>query len=146
MVIKNVVFQGNLKNNCLKISVDERFCLLRSGTWRFRLDSLFVSIKSEIKTFISVGCSLVRSPQEVNQKTVTGYMPLLVSVLAKTAGVSVFPCMGTLLAPGSQCSWSEFNIGAQEFELDFKAISANNQPLQFDFFVTGLIQFENLDP
>lgn len=143
MVIKSIAFQGTLDHNYLRISVNEHYLPISCGHWRFRIDSLYVTVKSETVSIFSVGCSLLKSPQIVNQRTVTAYAPLLVGGITKTAAGSKFPTITLLLGPG-QSYWSEFNAGSTSFELSFTPISETGVLKYFDFFIAGIMVFECL--
>ena len=138
MVIQNVAFHGKLDNNSLRINVDESYCPIRFGHWRFRLDSLAITVKSETKAHFAVGCSLLKSQQQLNGKIVTANTPLCVCSISRT---TAFPVIAQLLGPG-QSAWNEFNDGSPKFELNFTPISEAGTPKVFDLFVCGVILYE----
>jgi hypothetical protein len=149
MVIKNVCFSGQLKQNCLRVKVDEDYCTLRAGHWRFRLESLAVTIlpppplpavqPPPLNVHFTIGCSLLTSPQELNGEIVSAATPLHVLNIFRTSHT---PAHVTVLAPGLH-TWHEFNDGSQIFEIRLRVIpSLAEDPKQLNLFICGILEFE----
>jgi hypothetical protein len=138
MTIKSVCFQGELKQNCLKVKVNENYCSLRAGKWRFRLDSLSLTVLP-IGVHFSVGCSLLQSQQNIDGQLVSAATPLHVFSVQRTTAGKV-----QVLSPGDY-EWHEFNNGSQEFQLEFRPLGPITPPdsgrKEFATFVCGIIQF-----
>ena len=142
MVIKNVAFGGNLRNNLLRFHVEEIYCSLRFGHWHFRIDSLHATVKVDTRTHVSIGCSLLQSDQLLNGRIVSAFTPLHVCTISYSRG---FPIYVPLLVPG-QTDWLEFRDGSQDIELSFTDISeAGTGKKVLDLFVCGVIQLERVD-
>lgn len=140
MVIKSVAFQGRLYKNCLRITVDEQYCPIRRGHWRFRLDSLFVTVGSFTRRVkFAVGCTLLESQQTIFGALVLANTPLhIFDFLGSDTTVSLLSPMTT--------EWMEFNQGSQTFEISFTPISEHQGTEQqiYDYFVFGIMLFECL--
>ena len=141
MVIKNILFQGQLtKSNCLVIIVNDKYCCLRSGNWRMRFDSLSVTVNQTISRHVTVGCSLVKSPQTFNDSTFVEPTPLHLFTLEFPS-----PQKKQLLFPG-QTEWHQFNAGSQEVELQFCDVYSRigRYQVPLDIYVCGVMSFECL--
>ncbi len=152
MVIKSVAFAGKLEHGCLRITVEESYCGLHHGNWRFRLFSCSAKLPQKTRMFCQISCSLVQSRQLVGQSTVLSNAPLHICPIsvpstgtAKLGEVTATVPLEYLnfFVPG-ESEWLQFNSGSQSFTLNFEPVkdpAAQGQKV-YDWFVCGLFHFE----
>jgi hypothetical protein len=154
MVIRNVIFEGWIRNSSLIVKVDEQYCALRIGTWRFKVDSIAFHLPKATVATAVLGCSLLTSQQQVGQQTCLSHTPLHVVTVYRTLVLNrEFPVKTQLIAPGQIQEWQYFNDGSQQFYLSFREVGPRVPPLHPDrpdeeplvlqgVFVTGVLMFE----
>jgi hypothetical protein len=119
MGVRPIPFQGLLsQKNSITVLIDEKYCLLRMGNWRLRIDSLSVSSADPISINLSLGCNFVKSAQKFRQETFVVPTPLHVLTVQFGDG-GTWPKRAQLLTPG-QTEWHEFTNGTQELVLQFR--------------------------
>jgi hypothetical protein len=141
MVVHSVTFEGTLVRSYLRFKVNENYCTIRTGHWRFRLDSLVATVDKPTKVHFILGCNLLRSQQHINDVVVQANTPLHIFSLShlEDAKANV-----TLLKPG-QTEWFEFNNGSQEVELSFREVGPTiTAPIANRLYVAGVMHFECL--
>ena len=143
MVIHNVVFEGTLQNSCLTVKVDENYCAIRIGKWRFKIDSIAATVLKATHATAVIGCSLLTSQQKQDNKVVLSNTPLHVITISK----NLVPVKAQIISPGQIVEWQYFNAGSQKFQLTFSEVGPRvplgAEGLALDgLFVAGIIMFE----
>ena len=144
MTVKSIFFEGVTSKGVLPVKVVEDYLNLRKGSWRFRIESLCLSVRPAFSAYLTVGLNLVNSTQKSLHSSFRAPTPLHLFLAEAPAGGN--PKRTLIISPGSTSTWFHFNSGSQQFDLVFQYLEGDHiiQPPPINMFACGIIYFEEM--